>query len=72
MTISQRIDKAKEQKLNNSSISKAERPTTPFGEDNPFNLSRMGYANPAAIDRQQPSALKSRPKIPRTPAGAAL
>ena len=37
------------------------RPVTPFGENNPFNLSRMGYANPN--DREMPSALKSRPKI---------
>lgn len=29
----------------------------------------MGYANPSANDRGLPSAMKSRPKIPRTPAG---
>jgi hypothetical protein len=27
----------------------------------------MGYANPAAIERSLPSAMKSRPKLPRTP-----
>jgi hypothetical protein len=36
-------------------------------QDNPFNLSKMGYAYPAAQDREKPSAMKSRPRIPRTP-----
>ena len=39
------------------------------GSENPFNLSRMGYANPAANDKGVPSAMKSRPRIPRTPDG---
>lgn len=42
---------------------------TGFGAENPFNLSKMGYANPAANDRGIPSAMKSRPRIPRTPDG---
>ena len=42
------------------------------GQDNPFNLSRMGYANPAANERGLPSAMKARPKIPRTPEGNTL
>ena len=34
--------------------------------DNPFNLSRMGYANPAH-ERAIPTAMRSRPRLPRTP-----
>jgi hypothetical protein len=53
--------------MNHSAISKDERPVTGFGgTNNPFNLSRMGYANPAQ-DRGIPSAMKSRPRITRTP-----
>ena len=61
----------KENRLNHSDISKgADRPTTGLynNPDNPFNLSRMGYANPAG-DRNLPSAMKTRPKIQRTPDG---
>mmetsp|Transcript_18733 Transcript_18733/g.13559 ORF Transcript_18733/g.13559 Transcript_18733/m.13559 type:complete len:93 (+) Transcript_18733:308-586(+) len=50
----------------NLSQIKEERPVSPFGEENPFNVSKMGYANPEK-DRITPSAMKSRPKIPRTP-----
>lgn len=53
--------------MNKSTISREDRPTTPFGQDNPFNLSKMGYANPAAIERTLPSAMKSRPKAGKTP-----
>lgn len=43
---------------------------SPFGTgpgDNPFSLSKVGYANPANLDRSLPSAMKTRSKIPRTP-----
>jgi len=50
----------------NLSQVKEERPVSPFGQENPFNVSKMGYANPEK-DRVLPSAMKSRPKIPRTP-----
>ena len=61
ITISKKIEVMKENKLNHSAIS--DRPTTGiYAPDNPFNLSRMGYANPSA-DRNLPSAMKSRPKI---------
>jgi hypothetical protein len=58
----------REDKLNKSDISKG-RPISPFGTDNPFQLSKIGgnYANPASLDRSLPSALKTRNKIPRTP-----
>ncbi len=70
VTISKRIEEQREQRLNHSAISKEEgRPVTGFGADNPFNLSKMGYANPSANDRGIPSAMKSRPRIPRTPDG---
>ena len=71
MTISKRIEEQREMRMNQSAISKEEgRPVTGFGgSENPFNLSRMGYANPAANDRHVPSAMKSRPRIPRTPDG---
>lgn len=70
MTISKRMDDHREHRLNHSAISKDERPVTGFGgSENPFNLSKMGYANPAALDRAIPSAMKSRPRIPRTPDG---
>ncbi len=69
-TITKRIEDQREMRLNQSAISKNERPVTGLGgEDNPFNLSKMGYANPAANDRNVPSAMKSRPRIPRTPDG---
>lgn len=67
ITISRKMEAMKETKLNHSAISKDDRPTTSiYGADNPFNVSRMGYANPAA-DRNLPSAMKSRPRINRTP-----
>ena len=70
ITITKRMEDQKEERLNRSAISKEEgRPITGMGSDNPFNLSRMGYANPAANDRGIPSAMKSRPRIPRTPDG---
>ena len=70
VTITKRIEEQREQRLNHSAISKEEgRPVTGFGGENPFNLSKMGYANPAANDRGIPSAMKSRPRIPRTPDG---
>jgi hypothetical protein len=70
VTISKRIEEQREQRLNHSAISKEEgRPVTGLGADNPFNLSKMGYANPSANDRGIPSAMKSRPRIPRTPDG---
>jgi hypothetical protein len=73
VTISRRMEEQKEERLNRSAISKDEgRPVTGFGTDNPFNLSKMGYANPAANDRGIPSAMKSRPRIPRTPDGVSL
>ena len=43
------------------------RPPTSLAGENPFNLSKMGYANPVANERSLPSAMKSRPMIPRTP-----
>ena len=70
MTISKKIEVHKENKLNHSDISRegAGRPTTSLikGEENPFNVSRTGYANPAQ-DRNIPSAMKSRPRVQRTP-----
>lgn len=67
MTITKKMEDANQHRMNKSTISKEDRPTTPFGQDNPFNLSKMGYANPVAIERALPSAMKSRPKILRTP-----
>lgn len=60
------------EKLNKSDISKNARPVSPFGTgpgENPFSISKMGYANPANLDRSLPSAMKTRNKIPRTPDG---
>jgi hypothetical protein len=58
----------REDKLNKSDVSKG-RPISPFGTENPFQLSKIGgnYANPASLDRSLASALKTRSKIPRTP-----
>ncbi len=70
ITITKKMEEQKEERLNRSAISKEEgRPITAMGSDNPFNLSKMGYANPSANDRGVPSAMKSRPMIPRTPDG---
>jgi len=65
-TISKKMEAIQEMKMNKSAISKEDRPTTGiYTSDNPFNLSRMGYANPA--DRNLPSAMKARPRVNRTP-----
>lgn len=72
VTISKKIADENKEKLNKSDISK--RPVSPFGtipgQENPFGLSRLGYAQPSSnLDRSLPSALKTRNKIPRTPDG---
>mmetsp|Transcript_24304 Transcript_24304/g.32556 ORF Transcript_24304/g.32556 Transcript_24304/m.32556 type:complete len:179 (+) Transcript_24304:1287-1823(+) len=70
VTISKRIEEENKEKLNKSDISNNRRPVSPFGTgpgDNPFSLSKVGYANPANLDRSLPSAMKTRNKIPRTP-----
>ena len=66
------MEEENKEKLNKSDISKNHRPISPFGTgpgDNPFSISKMGYANPANLDRSLPSAMKTRNKIPRTPDG---
>ena len=71
-TISKKMEEDNKEKLNKSDISKNHRPISPFGTgpgDNPFSISKMGYANPANLDRSLPSAMKTRNKIPRTPDG---
>ena len=73
VTISKKIDEENKEKLNKSDISNNRRPISPFGtgpDDNPFSLSKVGYANPANLDRSLPSAMKTRNKIPRTPNGS--
>ncbi len=73
VTISKRIEEENKDKLNKSDISNNRRPISPFGTgpgDNPFSLSKVGYANPANLDRSLPSAMKTRNKIPRTPDGS--
>jgi len=75
VTISKKIDEENKEKLNKSDISNNRRPISPFGtgpDDNPFSLSKVGYANPANLDRSLPSAMKTRNKIPRTPNGSNL
>ena len=70
VTISKRIEEENKEKLDKSDISNNRRPVSPFGTgpgDNPFSLSKVGYANPANLDRSLPSAMKTRNKIPRTP-----
>lgn len=72
VTISKKIEEENKEKLNKSDISNNRRPISPFGTgpgDNPFSLSKVGYANPANLDRSLPSAMKTRNKIPRTPDG---
>ena len=67
------MDEDNKDKLNKSDISNNRRPISPFGTgpgDNPFSLSKVGYANPANLDRSLPSAMKTRNKIPRTPEGS--
>ena len=63
MTISKKIEHAKEEKLNASAISYSKsRPLSPFALDNAYNLSKAGYANPGNLDRANPSAIKSKRK----------
>ena len=72
VTISKKIEEENKEKLNKSDISNNRRPISPFGTgpgDNPFSLSKVGYAHPANLDRSLPSAMKTRNKIPRTPDG---
>ena len=72
VTISKKMEEENKEKLNKSDISNNRRPISPFGTgpgDNPFSLSKVGYANPANLDRSLPSAMKTRNKIPRTPDG---
>jgi len=75
VTISKKIEEENKDKLNKSDISQTRRPISPFGTgpngENPFSLSKMGYANPVSLDRTLPSALKTRNKIPRTPENGA-
>ena len=60
MTISKKMENAKEEKLNASAISYSKsRPLSPFAADQAgFNLSKAGYANPGNLDRITPSAMK--------------
>lgn len=61
MTISKKMESAKEEKLNASAISYSRsRPLSPFAADNAFSLSKAGYANPGNLDRANISAMKSR------------
>ena len=61
MTISKKMESAKEEKLNASAISYSRsRPLSPFAADNAFNLSKAGYANPGNLDRANPSAMKQK------------
>ena len=60
MTISKKMENAKEEKLNASAISYSRsRPLSPFAADNAgMSLSKAGYANPGNLDRATPSAMK--------------
>ena len=61
MTISKKMESAKEEKLNASAISYSRsRPLSPFAADNAFSLSKAGYANPGNLDRANPSAMKAK------------
>ena len=61
MTISKKMETAKEDRLNASAISYSRsRPHSPFAADNAFSLSKAGYANPGNIDRQNKSAMKQK------------
>jgi len=68
--IRKRVQEEQKERLNKSDISRSNRPVSPFGScnngDNPFGVSRQGYANPSS-DRSMLSAMKTRDKIPRTP-----
>ena len=67
-SVARRLEAAQEDRMNKSAVSRDARPATGFlAADNPFALSRMGYANPAAVERSVPSAMKSRPRVARTP-----
>lgn len=75
VTISKKIEEENKEKHDKSDISGNRRPISPFGTglgDNPFSLSKVGYANPANLDRSLPSAMKTRNKIPRTPDNGAV
>jgi len=74
-TISKKIEEENKEKLNKSDISQNRRPVSPFGTgpgDNPFSLSKMGFAVPGNLDRSLPSAMKTRNKIPRTPGNGGI
>jgi len=62
MTISKKMENAKEEKMNASAISYSRsRPLSPFAADNAgFSLSKAGYANPGNLDRHTPSAMKQK------------
>jgi len=62
MTISKKMESAKEEKLNASAISYSRsRPLSPFAAENAgLSLSKAGYANPGNLDRATPSAIKQR------------
>ena len=62
MTISKKMENAKEEKLNASAISYSRsRPLSPFAADNAgFSLSKAVYANPGNLDRHTPSAMKQK------------
>jgi hypothetical protein len=62
ITISKKMESAKEDKLNASAISYSKsRPLSPFAADNAgINLSKAGYANPGNLDRVTPSAMKQK------------
>jgi len=76
VTITKKIEDDNKDKLNKSDISRNARPISEFGtgvdgHDHFLGLSKMGYAHPSSsnFDRSLASALKTRPKIPRTPDG---
>lgn len=62
MTISKKMENAKEEKLNASAISYSRsRPLSPFAVDQAgVSLSKAGYANPGNLDRVTPSAMKQK------------
>lgn len=68
--IQKRIVEEQKDRMNKSDISRSNRPVSPFGScnngDNPFGVTKMGYANPSS-ERSMLSAMKTRDKIPRTP-----
>jgi hypothetical protein len=60
MTISRRMENAKEEKMNASAISYSKsRPLSPFAVEHVGqSLSKAGYANPGNLDRVNPSGIK--------------